>query len=923
MKSSSASSSDSSIEVIEYEWERCWNNRRKLRRNRSHGSECECGSDEDDIFELEDLERRLRRLKRQLKDHIDARRKPMHDCTNDNEDEYQYVGSETILSEENEHDSSLCEIRSLRRRIHALRQRIDQRKVQRASNPHEKRLHEARVMLHRMRAGLSANDEEWQKILDNLEDDIEADEQYTKRRPSYRTSTPAMNQNRPPNTQTIWLVTSESELAHQPERTKVFNDAAACQKYVSSSEHRTELIVSGKHTDDKKLIETLYNASPVLSIRQLNISRDTDEIRTPKLLLTADRQRTIIIFLTPNDVDAQILKFSKQLNQAADSIIIFDNAVDCFDYIATTTGCAIAVIVIDDYANDWKILTTLNECPPVSIIYRRIYDQGQQSLIDEQTLTTTCPKLRGSFIESNPLRHRIAVDLPSTQETFSVFGSNNIERSVRDLDKEEVIFLWYQIMIDLIRSFPVTDETRTDFLTECRKQCISNNQRLVQIDDFQSSYLAAESLRWYTKQTCFFQIVNEALRKQNAKMIHSLRLFISDLSAEILRKRDLTINYITLYRGQLIHNDEINRIHAKHNGLIAFNSFLSTSSLKDVAEAFGGCGVEPDAKDYSFLILEIEATTDICCNLVNDTVFKEENEYLIMPATIFKIVSFQLTSPRSYYAKLRYTTDEDLSGLNLVKTHFERKIRLHDGPTILAWGRYLYHVGEYNAAKEYYLTLLDQHDHSQLQLFDTIENDLAQVFFRLGLYNEAHEHQKRALLRIRTLPIYSDALKNYLQALDIETRQQQLKKGNLARIYSNIGMVYNNMQQFIMALTYFRHAFGIQRHISLDNSTDLAATCNNIGIVYTNIGEHKLAHKYYSEAFSISLRSLPHDHPSVQMYLKNRDIYLIATSMHDNKKPFFIEMLHSLRRNSDASIDDIEIMLDTDNVTMQQNSATI
>ncbi|CAF1550828.1 unnamed protein product, partial [Adineta ricciae] len=134
--------SNSLKEINEYKWQRCWNERRKLHRNRNYNNECdcECDSDEDDIFELEDLDRRLRQLKNfnRIPKSID-----------DN-----------------------FEIDALEQRINILQQQIIMKNNKRASNFYEECMHEARVMLHRMRAPLCADDQEWKRMLDNLENDM-------------------------------------------------------------------------------------------------------------------------------------------------------------------------------------------------------------------------------------------------------------------------------------------------------------------------------------------------------------------------------------------------------------------------------------------------------------------------------------------------------------------------------------------------------------------------------------------------------------------------------------------------------------------------------------------------------------------------------------------------------------------------------
>ncbi|CAF1395721.1 unnamed protein product [Adineta ricciae] len=884
--------SNSLKEINEYKWQRCWNERRKLHRNRNYNNECdcECGSDEDDIFELEDLDRRLRQLKNfnRIPKSID-----------DN-----------------------FEIDALEQRINILQEQIIMKNNKRASNFYEECMHEARVMLHRMRAPLCADDQEWKRMLDNLENDMEVDEEYIINQQDNRILNSIINEGPMKTLPTVYLNKNEKNHPHSSETTIVFNNATECHKYISSLHEPIQLIISNEYINDKELMKTFYNNFKISSIIQLDDNNEIEQKQSFKPLLLRNQQRLIIIILTSDSQDDEILNLSKQLILTTDCINIFDNAVDCFDYISTTKNSLISVIVLGDYANNQKILNMLNECPSVTMIYCQT---------DNQEFTNIYPKLQATFIELNPLCQRINTNLPVVPETFNVFSPNNIEQSIRDLNTENIAFIWYQIMIDLIRSFPNTDQTRNNFLMECRQQCIGDNYRLREIDDFERNYRSTAACEYYKKTACFFQIINEALRKQNVTKIYNLRMFINDISTQILEKNDTTIKKITVYRGQCIGNEEIDKLQGKEESFIAFNSFLSTTLNEEVANAFGGGGFSTNSETHSFLIIEIETTTNMCCDLSKYPGFPDEEEYLFMIGTIFKIISFKFESNKTYKMKLSCYEDQDCKQLDIIKKHFQQKISFDYGPINLIWGRFLYHIGEYNSAKEYYIKLLEELTNNQSDLIITITNDLAQIYFRQGLYIEANNYQEKALNQANQLfPTsnesilyenhgnilvklnkYAKALDAYRHALIIENRRKPQRKEHLARIHSNMGMVHNYLHQFPLALRCFRHAFQIQRRISLANATDLAATCNNLGIVYTNIGEHKLAHKYYSEAFSIALRSLPYDHPTTQMYLRNRDIYLTATSIHENKKSYFIEIARLYRRDSNATIAEIEIILDS------------
>lgn len=879
--------------------------KRQSHRNRNKDDEnnCECGSDEDDIFELEDLNRRLRRLKHQLQDYLNRIRRELDQrSTKDNEQDFQYVGLDIIMNENIGDNAELQEMRALKQRINYLEQHRHKRKHKRASNPHEESAHQARVFMHQARSHLQASDQEWQRILDDLEDDMETDEKNIKNQQ-------AINSNS--NHDLVNIEETDHSKAAEEQRTHITDEKLALDRDV-----KVRSYLSSFGSSDLDI---------VLDYNDIIGEKHTKSIFAPK------RQRIVIVFLTSSSTNTELTTMKKWLNHTADCVIIFDNAPDCFEYLRTTKDSVIALIITDDYANNQNILGMLNELPSVSHIYRWIDTEDPQSTISTNEFTDACPKLQGSFTEINPLCQRINSILPVVHDTFNVFSPNDTERSLRDLKLEDIIFVWYQIVIDFIQSLPETAETRADFLVECRQQCFMNKYQQADIDEFERDYQSTKACNWYTKDSCLYKIVNEALRKQNVRSIYSLRLFIKDLSLQLMKNRDMDKNLITLYRGQRIGIEEIGKLlQGKDGGLIAFNTFLSTSRNKLVATMYGGDGSSLGLKTQSFLIIEIEAMSNMCYSVTDCSAFPDEDEYLFMIGTIFKILSFDRTSESSYYAKLRYVKDTDRIGLNVVKKQLEHRISIYQGPTDLTWGRFLYYTGEYDAAKEYYEKLLDRLVDERSEEAITIYNDLAQVYFHLGRFAEASDFQKHAVdLALNSsaslnlsillenygsillkLGYHDRALHTFREALRINKTRQPQDIQQIARIYSNIGTIYSSMHQYLPALEYFRYAFKIQRRITLANSADLAATCNNIGIVYTNLSKHKLAHKYYSEAFSIALRSLPCNHPSVQLYLRNRNAYLKATPTHDNKKASLKKIPSLYRQDSDESIPSIEITLD-------------
>jgi tetratricopeptide (TPR) repeat protein len=77
--------------------------------------------------------------------------------------------------------------------------------------------------------------------------------------------------------------------------------------------------------------------------------------------------------------------------------------------------------------------------------------------------------------------------------------------------------------------------------------------------------------------------------------------------------------------------------------------------------------------------------------------------------------------------------------------------------------------------------------------------------------------------------------------------------------------MYNNT-----VLSSHEKAVKIQQH-SLPPNHDLAISYNNIGLVYDKMDEYSKAHSFYEHSVNIGQQSLSSDHPDLQTYRRNLD----------------------------------------------------
>ncbi|CAF0937926.1 unnamed protein product, partial [Didymodactylos carnosus] len=158
-----------------------------------------------------------------------------------------------------------------------------------------------------------------------------------------------------------------------------------------------------------------------------------------------------------------------------------------------------------------------------------------------------------------PIKETINITSKETL-AFSLYDSKQPEgqqKSTKDLSKESASFLWYQLLVNVLRQQPTrcAGKERYDQLLS---KLLSNTKR------------------------------RKGILKKDIDLLYLFRFFIIDLckrleeESQLLPKTDV----LTLYRGQKIPNEEFRRLQNSVGALITTNDFFSTSRDINVALAF-------------------------------------------------------------------------------------------------------------------------------------------------------------------------------------------------------------------------------------------------------------------------------------------------------------------------------------------------
>ncbi|CAF1204431.1 unnamed protein product [Didymodactylos carnosus] len=80
---------------------------------------------------------------------------------------------------------------------------------------------------------------------------------------------------------------------------------------------------------------------------------------------------------------------------------------------------------------------------------------------------------------------------------MNVFNLSHNEKSIRGLDKESAVFMWNQLLMDVLLPMPKSDESKTEMLTQYESYCRDNDKELENLHDFDLNYSSDAAVLWH------------------------------------------------------------------------------------------------------------------------------------------------------------------------------------------------------------------------------------------------------------------------------------------------------------------------------------------------------------------------------------------------------------------------------------------
>ncbi|CAF0813537.1 unnamed protein product [Adineta steineri] len=467
----------------------------------------------------------------------------------------------------------------------------------------------------------------------------------------------------------------------------------------------------------------------------------------------------------------------------------------------------------------------------------------------------------------------------------------------KKLNELDPSFMYTQIIKEIILTIKFKQNHTHDYFDYCRDAFKDNKKEMENIRRLESHYHNKTPIYWYTCDMFLYPMLNRALRLMNCDIITRMGFFICDLYQHIEQLHQeqyagrTAADTFTVYCGQVLSTEDVEKMMEDKGDLISFNNFLSTSKDRNTSLRFAQNATINSDQIKVLFIMKInpgESTTPFA-SIPSISDFEEEEEVLFSMHSVFRIQDIKQMdgNNRLYEVNLTLTADNDPE-LNKLTDY----IRQESYPDEEGWyrlGSVLIKMSQSNKAEDIYQVLLDQTND---------DKDKVPIYHRLGAMKHNQEKHQEALafyeksiaIKNKTLPPnhpdlatsyhnignVHDNIGNYQKALllhekVLEIWQQSLPPNhpNLAKSYNNIGNVHINMGIYPEALLSHEKALEIRQQSLPPNHPDLASSYNNIGAVHYSMGTYPKALLSHEKALDIRQQSLPPNHPDLASSYNN------------------------------------------------------
>ncbi|CAF4167830.1 unnamed protein product [Rotaria sp. Silwood2] len=325
-----------------------------------------------------------------------------------------------------------------------------------------------------------------------------------------------------------------------------------------------------------------------------------------------------------------------KLRSIIDQSRIFNNIDECMQHLKTTENRVKFLVSSEKFSE--KIVPLVHNYQHLRSIFIRCHNEKEN--------------------EQMPLKYEKVIGCYGTVKNLLTALIKNIQDFRRHCSSEEHIFeiphkvdqttdetiSWWSQFIDFLArvvQYPINCKHR--LVNALNTYYNGNVDRMRIIQEFDETYTPETAIRWYTRQTFFFSLLNTALRQQNIPWIFLFGFSLKDVYEQLKQKHTEYLKQqnrvLKVYRGQIISKKEVLQLKRNRKCLVPTNAFLSTTVSREIAKIF----IQPTQPEDEFqsILFEIELSFEPTSQLFGDisslSTFQDEEEFLFMAGSEFEV----------------------------------------------------------------------------------------------------------------------------------------------------------------------------------------------------------------------------------------------------------------------------------------------
>lgn len=573
-------------------------------------------------------------------------------------------------------------------------------------------------------------------------------------------------------------------------------------------------------------------------------SRDVVQSRRNNIRMV---QNVLLVWLD-NSIDessTDCRNIITQLRRAISTLNTFTDSDQCLQYLETIEHTKIC-LMIPGYLGQRIMLRVHNMSQIDSIV---IFCGNKNR---HEQWAKEWPKIKGVFTEIGSICEVLKKAAQRCEQNSMSISFMAISDDVykKKLDQLDPSFMYTQILKEILLTIKFEQQHIKEFIQYCRDVFADNEEELENVKKLEREYHDKTPIWWYTCQCFLYPMLNRALRLMDADIIVKMGFFIDDLHQHIeeLHRKEFgdykSSDRFTVYRGQGLSKADFQQMSKMKDGLMSFNSFLSTSKKRNVSLGFAELAMTNSEMVGILFVIAIdpEQSNTPFASIASVSCFEDtEDEVLFSMHTVFRIneITPLDENSRLFQVQLTLTNDNDNAFRAL-----SNYIREETFPNDKGWfrlGLVLRKIGQYDKAQQVYEILLEQ---------ATDENEMRRIYEQLG-----YTHDDKG--------DYREAITSYKKSLEISEKTLSPTHPNLASIYNNIGAAYLNLGDYQYSPSFYEKALAIQQQSLPPNHPDLAVTYNNMADLCCSLENYPKALSFHEKALAIQQESLPPNHPDL------------------------------------------------------------